>query len=113
MRTSREEWARRVRRWRQSGLSAREFADSIGVNRATLTYWAWRLGREQPSRPDARTRSGELLAARRAAFVEVVTGSVSDGRFELDLGNGRRLHIPASFESGALERLLAVLGPAR
>ena len=41
---TREEWAWRVTQWRRSGLTAREFAARIGVNRHTLAHWAWRLG---------------------------------------------------------------------
>jgi len=105
MRTRRAEWAERVERWRRSGLTANRFAASIGVNPGTLSHWAWRLGREQQSRGGL----GALLAAARPEFVEVVSASISDSRFELQLGNGRRLQIPASFEAAALERLLGVL----
>jgi len=41
-----------------------------------------------------------------------MAGSGSDSRFELELGNGRRLRIPATFEAAALERLLTVLEAA-
>jgi DNA-binding transcriptional regulator YiaG len=42
---SRARWERLVGRWRRSGLTSREFAARVGVNRGTLTYWAWRLKR--------------------------------------------------------------------
>jgi hypothetical protein len=45
--------------------------------------------------------------------VEVITGVARDERFELTLRNGRRLHVPASFDAPALERLLGVLEGAR
>jgi hypothetical protein len=32
-----------------------------------------------------------------------------DARFELELGKGRRLHVPAQFDPQALKRLLTVL----
>ena len=101
MGTRREQWAERVERWRRSGLTAKRFAASIGVSPGSLTHWAWRLGRE------ARTRSPL------PALIEVVPRGACDNRFELALSDGRRLHIPASFEAAALERLLAVLEAGR
>lgn len=106
----RDEWAARVRRWRRSGLRAKEFAESIGVKSSTLSYWGWRLAREETAeaRRDVRALS---VAGLQPGVIEVVTDR-GDERFELDLGGGRRLLIPASFEPGALERLLAVLEAA-
>jgi orotate phosphoribosyltransferase-like protein len=45
-RVDREEWAKRVERWRDSGLTTEEFAAELGINPKTLTYWAWTLKRE-------------------------------------------------------------------
>ena len=45
-RVAREEWAKRVERWRESGLTSAEFAAELGINPRTLTYWKWVLGRE-------------------------------------------------------------------
>jgi transposase len=111
MGTRRREWAIRVRQWRRSGLTAREFADSLGINRNTLTYWAWRLERE----PRTVAHEGRRGARREnaAAFVEVMTQGIADGCFELDLGGDRRLRIPPRFEPESLERLLALLESRR
>lgn len=106
MASRRAEWTKRVRQWRQSGLSARAFAASIGVKSGSLTHWAWRLGREVGAQT-ARRRAVRPAAS--PPFVEVIGGTLGDTRFELMLGNGCRLHIPAGFEPAALERLLAVL----
>jgi transposase len=105
----RRQWAERVAGWRRSGLTAKQFAASIGVNAGTLAYWACRLGREPRG-----VRKGASSAGRAgAALVEVITGMVRDDRFELTLSNGRRLHVPTSFDAPALERLLGVLEGAR
>jgi transposase len=45
-RVAREEWAKRVERWRDSGLKCAEFAAEVGINPRTLTYWKWVLGKE-------------------------------------------------------------------
>ena len=48
-RASRADWAKRVERWKDSGLTAKEFAAETGLNASTLSYWKWRLGVEQCS----------------------------------------------------------------
>lgn len=35
--------------------------------------------------------------------------TVADSRFEIELGNDRRLRVPATFDASALKALLAVL----
>ena len=113
MGTRRREWARRVQRWRRSGLTAGEFSESIGVKPGTLKYWAWRLGREaRPANTD-RTTTGGCRRRTPTAFVELLSEGVADGRFELELTGGRRLRIPVGFEPDALERLLAVVERGR
>jgi transposase len=112
----RDRWAGLVRGWRRSGQTAREFAEAAGVNAGTLAYWAWRLKREGKDR-DARsvkrrTRSSSK-PTRARNFVELIVDRQEDGRFELELGDGRRVRIPVGFDATALGRLLTVLGDAR
>lgn len=63
MGTSRREWARRVRQWHRSGLTARKFAETLGINRNTLTHWAWRLDRKCSPRPRC-SDSGAISVSR-------------------------------------------------
>lgn len=42
-RDGREVWAKRVERWRESGLTAKEYAAEVGLNPNTLTHWGSRL----------------------------------------------------------------------
>ena len=108
-RTSRAEWAKRVERWQDSGLSAAEFGAEFGVNPRTLTYWKWMLGREAAGSPAPRRRSRSApKQTPDAPFVEIRTSAPS-ATFELALANGRRLQIPTAFDASTLERLLAVL----
>ena len=121
-RVAREEWAKRVERWRDSGLSCAEFAAELGVNARTLTYWKWMLGKEARGEKRVwKVRKARASRVPRAAASEpprstpVVTGLVEvqaaprDGRFELELGVGRRLRVPMSFDAADLRRLLDVL----
>ncbi len=103
----REVWAKRVERWVDSGLTAREFAAEIGVNPSTLAHWRWRLSVE-----------GSAQASVRAApaFVEVVEapGVVEAGPreaepLELVLPGGLRVRVPVNFDPSSLKRLVAVL----
>lgn len=113
----RAQWAERVAGWRHSGLTAKQYAESIGVKTGTLSYWAYR-GLADDSREKRRTadraRYKQSAAVHReSALVEIVTWPTREDRFELVLGDGRRLQIPAGFSVAALERLLSVLEVSR
>jgi hypothetical protein len=121
-RVAREEWAKRVERWRDSGLSSAEFAAELGINPRTLTYWKWMLNKEARGEKRVwqarKTRAPRVLrrgASERPQSPPVVAGIVEvqaaprDGRFELELGAGRRLRVPATFDAADLRRLLDVL----
>ena len=41
-----ETWAKRVERWKDSGLTCGEFCAEIDINPRTLMYWAWKLRKE-------------------------------------------------------------------
>jgi hypothetical protein len=117
-RVGREEWAKRVERWRDSGLTTAEFAAEVGISAKTLTYWAWTLKREATGAkrvwPAKKKRQGATSAAAgatvRAPFVEV-SSQVGQQRFELEV-RGRRLHIPHGFDAQQLSSLLQVLESA-
>ncbi|MGH7436692.1 MAG: IS66 family insertion sequence element accessory protein TnpA, partial [Polyangiaceae bacterium] len=42
-RESRETWAKRMERWKHSGLTAKEYAAELGIKAHSLTWWKWRL----------------------------------------------------------------------
>lgn len=115
-RVSREEWAKRVQRWRDSGLTTAEFAAELGINPHSLTYWAWTLKREAggekrvwPKKSSEQPVARKAVAAS-AAFVEVKTHTPRS-QFELEI-RGRRLHIPDSFDAQQLRSLLEILETA-
>ena len=104
---SRAKWERLVGRWRRSGLTSREFAARAGVNRGTLTYWAWRLKRESVGQAD----SGAGEAAGPLPVIELAA-EIGESRFELELPDCRVL-VPRDFDDGELRRLLAVVETRR
>ncbi len=104
-RASRDEWRTRVERWKDSGLTAKEFAAETGINAGTLQFWSHKLRKAEPSSTLRRTP-----APMASSLVEVrpVTAT-QDLRFEIELGNGRRLRVPTVFDSTALKALLAIV----
>jgi len=111
-RAGRDEWQKRVQRWKDSGLTAREFAAETGINAGTLQFWRYKL--KHGIRPAARTKrkppSNEILAS----LVEVRAPVVADDdrRFEIELGNGRRVRVGSGFDAETLRSLIAVLEAA-
>ncbi len=112
MRTGRDEWAKRVARWKDSGLTAKEFATELGINPRSLVFWKWQLGKGSgpATESSASVKSGRA-PARTLPLIELGQ-SAAPVPFELELGGGRRLAIPSAFDADALRRLLAVLESA-
>jgi transposase len=104
MRANRDEWRKRVERWKDSGLTAKEFAGETGINAGTLQFWKYKLRKLGPGR---RANAASSLLS---SIVEVQpTVVLPESRFEIELGNGRRVRVPATFDAPALKALLAVL----
>jgi transposase len=121
-RESREVWSERVARWIESGQSAPEFGEAIGVNVWTLRKWRQRFSEEercaaQSLEPGSIARVGRRRAAvprPPLAFVELLTNAVPPPEalavpLELVLDRGRSVRIRTGFDPQTLERLLAVL----
>lgn len=116
---TREEWAKRVERWGESGLTCAEFAAELGINPRTLTYWKWVFGKEARGERRAwQKRQGRSSSALKAAkatttessgLIEIQVASPNDVRIELELRGGRRLRIPAGFDAKGLKQLLDLL----
>jgi transposase-like protein len=108
-RADRDEWRRRVGRWKDSGLTAKEFAAETGINAGTLQFWRYKL--KQGGAPTARRGTKASSDAILSSLVEVraPAGGIVDQRFEIEFPNGRRVRVAAGFEPAALKALLAVL----
>jgi transposase-like protein len=110
-RANRDEWQKRVERWSESGLSAKQFAAESGINAGTLQYWKYKLRKQSgESSREARRRLSHAIAS---SLIEVRPVAVAaDSRFEIELNNGRRLRLPQTFDPNALKALVAVLEAA-
>jgi hypothetical protein len=93
-----------ARRWRDSGRSARAFAQEQGVTPWVLYYWREQLGRED--RPIARRRR---RASRRVQLAPVHVMTDADGRsgeVEIVLASGDRVRVAASVSADTLRRVV-------
>jgi len=91
VRVGRDEWARRVQEWQESGLSAAEYARRKRLRARSLTWWRWKL-------------EGEAATA----FVELHVDEVRGEPIEVVLGNGRVVRVPSVFDDTLLARVLSV-----
>jgi len=110
-RTSRDEWRRRIERWQDSGLTAKEFAAETRLNDGTLQVWRYKLRKGDATGAQRRTAAprGPFLSS----IVELATSPIASApHFEFELKNGRRVRVPATFESSALKALLEILDAA-
>lgn len=116
-RESRATWARRVRRWRRSGLAAERFARQEGVNPRTLAFWRWKLGlggrgwrTRAPATPTTASPMDfvELVPTRPAPPADESGASV-----ELVLPAGYRVRLEGGCHRGTLTALLDVLEARR
>jgi len=111
-RANRDEWQKRIERWSDSGLSAEQFAAETGINAGTLQFWKYKL-RKQRGDASPRRAPRNVPAPIVSSLVEVRPVNVAaDSRFEIELNNGRRLRLPATFDPDAVKTLVAVLEAA-
>jgi transposase-like protein len=116
-RETRETWVKRVERWRDSGLTLKEFAAEIGVNANTLAGWRWRLrsdGRREPGETPTPVSFVELVPSPHGSDDVAVATPVAAMHpaaepFELILGGGTRIRVPVQFDGRALRRLVDAL----
>ena len=120
-RTSRAEWAKRVERWKDSGLTAKEFSAETGVKASTLTYWSWKLGagRRQAegrtARASSRRARDEAMDEPRGKFIALsaATAHAAPSVLEVVLRGDVRVRVPAGFDEATLVSLVRALDAAR
>jgi hypothetical protein len=112
-RADRETWSKRIERWKESGLSAKEFAAEIGVTPSALSWWKWQLGRkiDAPKAPGQRRRSRKASLSP-MTFVEMAPRAPAES-LEIVWPSGVRIRVPADVDPSALGRVLDVLEKRR
>jgi transposase-like protein len=97
-----------ARRWRESGATARAFAQEHGITTWTLYYWRKRVARDE--RPVRRRRRARRV---RLAPVHVVASAEGNGGdLEVLLVSGDRVRVPADVSADTLRRVVEVLRTA-
>lgn len=92
-----------VRRWRESGTTAKVFAQEHGVTPWTLYYWRSQL----PPKERAKRRRARRVTL---APVHVVPSpEATGGDLEVLLGSGDRVRVPAGTSAELLRRVVQVL----
>ena len=99
-----------ARRWRESGLSARAFAQEQGVTPWTLYYWRERLlgGHTRPTRRRRKRRSAPPVSL---APVQIVTSDGEGGQSDVEilLASGDRVRVTARVSVETLRRVVEIL----
>jgi transposase len=113
-------WRDRVKRWKQSGLSARAFAELEGLPRAgALSWWRHRLGQEQRKKAPVEDAPLRLV---RVDAAEVVASLSDAGRPRSEVGvvapievlvGDYRIVVRSGCDLLMLEGVLRAVGRAR
>jgi transposase len=117
-RASRSEWEKRVQRWKDSGLSAKEFAAETGLNAVTLANWRWKLSEggcaaveNTEAQPDAQAQRSGVDG--RFVEMSLVAPAEVPAPLELVLSRGIRVRVHAGFDDVTLARLVRAVEAAR
>jgi transposase len=114
-RATRSEWAKRVERWQDSGLTAKEFAAELDVSASSLTFWKWKLGRDKatPSETGQKPSKRSSKAAE-PKFLQLVTTNneavASAAPLELVIRRDIVVRVHRGFDEQTLARVIHALG---
>ena len=97
----RQEWARRVARWKRSGKTAAAFALEEGLNVHTLRWWNGRLDSLQ-----GETREVELVPLQ---ITQSEALSSRNASIEITTERGHVVRVRAGVDAATLRTVLAVL----
>lgn len=123
--TNAEQRAKWVERWKDSGLTAKEFAAEAGLTVSALYNWSSQLSAakrkrsdsgaaEQPMRPEAAGRTAKLSATPSPDFVELPIAAITRAPAMLELMLGDvHVRVPSGFDEATLTCVVRALGGAR
>jgi hypothetical protein len=100
-------WSERVREWKASGRTAKEFAEGREFKASTLVYWASCLRRDngsgaQPKRGEPRIRMARVIAARAHAGDTIVVAI-----------GAARVTVRSGFDPALLKQVVQALGDSQ
>ena len=97
-----------VRRWRDSGATARAFAQEQGITPWTLYYWRKQLANQE--RPTGRRRRSRRFTLAPVHVVASADGGGDD--LEVILAGGDRVRVPGGVSVDTLRRVVQALRTA-
>jgi transposase len=128
-RPSVQQRAKWVERWKDSGLTAKEFAAEAGLTASGLYYWRRQLSAAESkgsdtlhktaeqsaqSQPPRSEKSGKRSATPFPHFVELPMAAMASAPAMLELLLGDvRVRVPSGFDEETLTRVVRALGVAR
>jgi hypothetical protein len=106
MTETQEKWVERIREWRASGQTAREYAQGRGFEASTLRYWASRLSTAEGKAAGATTPKARasVRIARVVAVAKPTTASLT-----VRVG-AAQVEVRPGFDRGLLRDVLEALG---
>jgi len=109
-RRGRKFWTKLIDEYEGSGAGERHqaFADRHGVECDTFRRWLYLFRAERRGRHWQPGKGSAPTPAIAFPLVEFRPVPAADTGFEIELRNGVRIHVPTTFESEALRRLLTV-----
>jgi transposase len=121
--------AKWVERWKDSGLTAKEFAAEAGLKASALYYWCSQLSAAERKDSEGRDETAEQSVQGRRArstklekrsatpsprFVELPVAALASAPAMLELLLGDvRVRVPSGFDEATLTRVVRALGVAR
>lgn len=110
-------WREMVRRWRQSGVTIRDFCEAHGLSEPSFYGWRRELAKRDEDARERRAQTNAGSQRRPAndlpAFVPLrVTPSVPASTLEVVVGAGNVVRVAPGFDAATLRSLLAVLAEA-
>jgi hypothetical protein len=100
-------WSERVREWKSSGRTAKEFAEGRDFKASTLVYWASCLRTGIGGAPRGKKREA------RVRMMRVVPSAVrTDDSIVVAIG-GARVAVRAGFDPSLLRQVVQALGDRR
>jgi transposase len=107
-------WAERIRRWRASGKTAKEFAGGQGFEGSTLRYWASMLKRRDSSKRAkavaARAPQTRPVAATPVRLVRVRPMRRAPAGSMVVAVGAARIELRRGFDHALLREVVATLG---
>jgi hypothetical protein len=100
-------WSERVREWKASGRTAKEFAEGRDFKPSTLIYWASCLRTGNGGRPRAKTREPRVRMVRVVPTVTRVEDAIM-----VAVGTAR-VAVRAGFDPVLLRQVVTALGASR